>query len=185
MTRSPFTVPRKRETVQNWWCPGPVAAQGNYSTSAFLKIAFNTARGGLRFAQRLRERMKQRAALPPPRVKKVCVRLSPSLSELPSSLEDGRTKRTGRRESKPGVEWPKRRVKRRGREIKGGKRERGKKWRRQEVEAKKGGWIKERGGEEGGDSLEERGGDGQRGWISFRLVPLMSVMRAAGPLLPF
>lgn len=61
----------------------------------------------------------------------------------------------------------------------------GKKWRRQEVEAKKGGWIKERGGEEGGDSLEERGGDGQRGWISFRLVPLMSVMRAAGPLLPF
>lgn len=33
----------------------------------------------------------------------------------------------GRRESKPGVEWPKRRVKRRGREIKGGKRERGKK----------------------------------------------------------
>lgn len=124
MTRSPFTVPRKRETVQNWWCPGPVAAQGNYSTSAFLKIAFNTARG---FAQRLRERMKQRAALPPPRVKKVCVRLSPSLSELPSSLEDGRTKRMGRRESKPGVEWPKRRVKRRGREIKGGKRERGKK----------------------------------------------------------
>lgn len=61
-----------------------------------------------------------------------------------------------------------------GREIKGGKRERergrgegGKKWRRQEVEAKKGGWIKERGGEGGGgggggDSLEERGGDGQR-----------------------
>lgn len=26
---------------------------------------------------------------------------------------------------------------------------------------------------------------GSVGWISFRLVPLMSVMRAAGPLLPF
>lgn len=41
-----------------------------------------------------------------------------------------------------------------------------------------------RGGRE--EIVSRRGvATGQRGWISFRLVPLMSVMRAAGPLLPF
>lgn len=89
--------------------------------------------------------------------------LSLSLSlcfPLPSRI--GRTKRrTSRKrervESGRGVVEEKRRVRRKGeREIKG--EEGKKKWRRQEVEAKKGGWIKESGGEEGGDSLEERGG---------------------------
>lgn len=65
---------------------------------------------------------------------------------------------------------------------------------RQEVGAKKGEWIKERRGggsrEEGQTRASERGESRGgvatgSGWISFRLVPLMSVMRAAGPLLPF
>lgn len=87
-----------------------------------------------------------------------------------------------------------------GREIKGGKRERergrggeggGKKMaqtgsRGQERRVDKG--ERRRGGEgEGEVEIVSRRGvaTGSVGWISFRLVPLMSVMRAAGPLLPF
>lgn len=141
-------------------------AQGNYSTSAFLKIAFNTARGKEGEGTIRPEIAGEdetvgcslRSRLSPPRVKKG-LRASPPLSLslylCVSLLSRGWKDEEDGRESKPGVEWPKRRVKRRGGERnKGrGKRERGrgeKKWRRQEVEAKKGGWIKERGGEEGG-----------------------------------
>lgn len=178
-------------------------AQGNYSTSAFLKIAFNTARGKEGEGTIRPEIAGEdetvgcslRSRLSPPRVKKG-LRASPPLSLslylCVSLLSRGWKDEEDGRESKPGVEWPKRRVKRRGGERnKGrGKRERGRGEKKmaqtgsrgQERRVDKG--KRRRGGRE--EIVSRRGvATGQRGWISFRLVPLMSVMRAAGPLLPF
>lgn len=82
-------------------------AQGNYSTSAFLKIAFNTARGKEGEGTIRPEIAGEdetvgcslRSRLSPPRVKKGLraspLSLSLFISAFPFYLEDGRTKRMG------------------------------------------------------------------------------------------
>lgn len=45
--------------------------------------------------------------------------------------------------------------------------------------------LEERREREREEAKEGKEGSLASGWISFRLVPLMSLMRGAGPLLPF